>query len=112
MLASPVRPLHAHAGSMFREGSPGGSASRIRLDGRGVDFTLCKGLGLLAYLADARTPVGRESHGGPAVARRQRGRSARQIAAHTLRKIHLAFTVARGPRARQGFSLAAITAAQ
>jgi len=32
----------------------------VRLDGRGVDLTLRKGLALIAYLADARAPVGRD----------------------------------------------------
>ncbi len=36
----------------------------MRLDGRGVGLTLRKGLGLLAYLADARTPVGRDHMAG------------------------------------------------
>jgi len=36
----------------------------LRLDGRGLDLTLRKGLGLLAYLADARTPVGRDHMAG------------------------------------------------
>ncbi len=36
----------------------------LRLDGRGVDLTLRKGLGLIAYLADARTPVGRDHMAG------------------------------------------------
>jgi DNA-binding SARP family transcriptional activator len=35
-----------------------------RLDGRAVDLGLRKGLGLLAYLADARGPVGREMLAG------------------------------------------------
>src|SRR5262245_2433895 len=32
----------------------------LRLDGRGVDLPLRKGLGLIAYLADARAPVARD----------------------------------------------------
>jgi DNA-binding SARP family transcriptional activator len=36
----------------------------LRLDGRGVDPALRKGLGLIAYLADARTPVGRDHVSG------------------------------------------------
>jgi len=36
----------------------------LRLDGRVVDLTLRKGLGLIAYLADARTPVGRDHMAG------------------------------------------------
>ena len=36
----------------------------LRLDRRGVDLTLRKGLGLIAYLADARTPVGRDHMAG------------------------------------------------
>ena len=64
----------------------------LRLDGRGVDFTLRKGLGLLAYLADARTPVGRDHMAGllwpEADADAARGRLRR-----TLHKIRVAFGV-------------------
>jgi DNA-binding SARP family transcriptional activator/pimeloyl-ACP methyl ester carboxylesterase len=64
----------------------------LRLDGRGVDFTLRKGLGLLAYLADARTPVGRDHMAGllwpEADADAARGRLRR-----TLHKIRVAFSV-------------------
>ena len=62
----------------------------MRLDGRGVDMTLRKGLGLLAYLADARTPVGRDHMAGllwpEADADAARGRLRR-----TLHKIRVAF---------------------
>src|SRR5262245_55804069 len=64
----------------------------LRLDGRGVDLTLRKGLGLLAYLADARAPVGRDHMAGllwpEADADAARGRLRR-----TLHKIRIAFTV-------------------
>jgi len=64
----------------------------LRLEGRGVDLTLRKGLGLLAYLADARTPVGRDHMAGllwpEADADAARGRLRR-----TLHKIRVAFGV-------------------
>ena len=64
----------------------------LRLGGRGVDLPLRKGLGLLAYLADARTPVGRDHMAGllwpEAEADAVRGRLRR-----TLHKIHVPVTV-------------------
>ena len=64
----------------------------VRLDGRGVDLTLRKGLGLIAYLADARTPVGRDHMASllwpEAVADAARGRLRR-----TLHKIRVASTI-------------------
>src|SRR5262249_42558079 len=36
----------------------------VRLDGRGVDLALRKGLALIAYLAEARAPVGRDHMAG------------------------------------------------
>jgi DNA-binding SARP family transcriptional activator len=63
----------------------------LRLDGRGVELTLRKGLGLLAYLADARAPAGRDHMAGllwpEADADAARGRLRR-----TLHKIRVAFT--------------------
>lgn len=64
----------------------------LRLDGRGIDLTLRKGLGLLAYLADSRTPIGRDHMAGllwpDADADAARGRLRR-----TLHKIRVAFTI-------------------
>jgi DNA-binding SARP family transcriptional activator/pimeloyl-ACP methyl ester carboxylesterase len=64
----------------------------LRLDGRGADFTLRKGLGLLAYLADARTPTGRDDMAGllwpEADTDAARGRLRR-----TLHKIRVVFSV-------------------
>src|SRR6516162_8092447 len=64
----------------------------LRLGGRGVDLPLRKGLGLLAYFADARTPVGRDHMAGllwpEAEADAVRGRLRR-----TLHKIHVPVTV-------------------
>jgi len=62
----------------------------LRLDGRGIDVALRKGLGLIAYLADARAPVGRDHMAGllwpEADAAAARGRLRR-----TLHKIGVAF---------------------
>jgi DNA-binding SARP family transcriptional activator/pimeloyl-ACP methyl ester carboxylesterase len=62
----------------------------LRLDGRSVDLTLRKGLALIAYLADARAPVGRDHVAGllwpDADADAARGRLRR-----TLHKIGAAF---------------------
>src|SRR5262245_5528560 len=63
----------------------------LRLDGRAVDLALRKGLGLLAYLADARAPVGRDHLAGllwpETDADAARGRLRR-----TLHKVRAAFT--------------------
>jgi DNA-binding SARP family transcriptional activator/pimeloyl-ACP methyl ester carboxylesterase len=63
-----------------------------RLDGRGVDLALRKGLGLIAYLADARTPVGREHMAGLRWPEADTD-TARSRLRHTLHKIRLAFAV-------------------
>ncbi len=64
----------------------------MRIDGRGVDRALRKGLALISYLADARAPVGREHMASllwpEADADAARGRLRR-----TLHKIRVAFTV-------------------
>jgi DNA-binding SARP family transcriptional activator len=36
----------------------------VRVDGRGVDLALRKGLALIAYLMEARAPVGRDHMAG------------------------------------------------
>ena len=77
----------------------------LRLDGSGVDLALRKGLGLIAYLADARAPVGRDHIAGllwpEADADTARGRLRR-----TLHKIGVAFAADVVDAARTSLALA------
>src|SRR5262245_2804000 len=64
----------------------------LRLHGRGVDLTLRKGLGLIAYLADARTPVGRDHMAGLLWPEADAD-AARSRLRRTLHKIRVGFAV-------------------
>jgi DNA-binding SARP family transcriptional activator/pimeloyl-ACP methyl ester carboxylesterase len=64
----------------------------LRLDGRGVDLALRKGLGLVAYLADARAPVGRDHMAGLLWPEAD-AQAARSRLRRTLHKIRAAFAV-------------------
>ena len=64
----------------------------LRLDGRGVDLALRKGLGLISYLADARAPVGRD-HMASLLWPEADAEAARSRLRRTLHKIRVAFTV-------------------
>jgi DNA-binding SARP family transcriptional activator len=64
----------------------------VRLDGRAVDLALRKGLALIAYLADARAPVGRE-HVASMLWPEADADAARARLRRTLHKIHVAFAV-------------------
>lgn len=62
----------------------------LRLDGRGVDIGLRRGLGLIAYLADARGPVGRDHMAGLLWPEAD-AEAARSRLRRTLHKIRAAF---------------------
>ena len=64
----------------------------LRLDGRGIDLALRKGLGLVAYLADARAPVGRD-HMASLLWPEADAEAARSRLRRTLHKIRVAFAV-------------------
>ena len=64
----------------------------LRLDGRGIDLALRKGLGLVAYLADARAPVGRDHMAGLLWPEAD-AEAARSRLRRTLHKIRAAFAV-------------------
>jgi DNA-binding SARP family transcriptional activator len=63
----------------------------LRLEGRGVDLALRKGLSLIAYLADARRPVGRDHMAGLLWPEADAA-TARSRLRRTLHKIRAAFT--------------------
>jgi DNA-binding SARP family transcriptional activator len=64
----------------------------LRLDGRGVDLALRKGLGLISYLADARAPVGRD-HMASVLWPEADAEAARSRLRRTLHKMRVSFTV-------------------
>lgn len=64
----------------------------LRLDGRGIEIALRRGLALVAYLADARAPVGRD-HMASLLWPEADAEASRSRLRHTLHKLRIAFGI-------------------